>query len=396
MNPNTSPFPTGRLASLDAYRGFSMLLMASEGLRIPQVAAAFKDSTFWQKLAYQTDHVDWVGCSLWDLIQPSFMFMVGVAMPFSIASREAKGQSSSRMLLHAILRSFILVFLGIFLRSVGRVQTNFTFEDVLTQIGLGYTILFLLGRTTPKVQTIAAAVVLGGYWAAFAFYPLPPSGFDHATVGVPLDWQHLQGFAAHWGKNTNLAHDFDVWFLNLFPREKPFAYNGGGYLTLSFVPSLGTMIFGLLAGGWLKGGRPAAEKTWKLAAAGLLALAVGQALGALGICPVVKRIWTPSWAVFSTGWTCLFLAFFYGTLDWRSQRGWAFPLIVVGMNSITMYCMAHLIDDFVASSLKTHIGQGIFEVLGAVYSPIVQSAVVLFILWCICLWMHRRKIFLRI
>ena len=68
MNPSTGLLPTGRLASLDAYRGFSMLLMASEGLRIPQVAAAFEDSTFWQFLAYQTEHVDWVGCSLWDLI----------------------------------------------------------------------------------------------------------------------------------------------------------------------------------------------------------------------------------------------------------------------------------------------------------------------------------------
>src|SRR6266516_3154485 len=93
-----------RLSSLDAYRGFVMLLMASEGLGITQVARTFKESNVWQFLAYQTDHVQWTGCSLWDLIQPSFMFMVGVAMPYSLASRQAKGQPFWHLLLHALWR----------------------------------------------------------------------------------------------------------------------------------------------------------------------------------------------------------------------------------------------------------------------------------------------------
>ena len=76
----------------------------------------------------------------------------------------------------------------------------------------------------------------------------PPADFDLTWVGVPKDWPHLlTGFAAHWNKNTNFAAWFDQWFLNLFPREKPFVFNGGGYLTLSFIPTLGTMILGLLA-----------------------------------------------------------------------------------------------------------------------------------------------------
>jgi len=91
-----------RLTSLDAYRGFVMLLMASEGLGITQVARTLKESGFWQFLAYQTDHVAWRGCSLWDLIQPSFMFMVGVAMPYSLASRQAKGQPATQMFAHAL------------------------------------------------------------------------------------------------------------------------------------------------------------------------------------------------------------------------------------------------------------------------------------------------------
>jgi predicted acyltransferase len=98
-----------RLISLDAYRGFVMLLMASEGLYIGRVARQLPDSAFWQFLAHQTEHVPWRGCTLWDLIQPSFMFMVGVALPFSIASRRARGQEFSRMLLHALWRSVALI-----------------------------------------------------------------------------------------------------------------------------------------------------------------------------------------------------------------------------------------------------------------------------------------------
>jgi len=385
-----------RLTSLDAYRGFVMLLMASEGLGITQVARTFKESGFWQFLSYQTDHVQWGGCSLWDLIQPSFMFMVGVAMPYSLASRQAKGQPFGQMFLHALWRGLVLVFLGIFLRSVGRDQTNFTFEDVLTQIGLGYPLLFLLGWTKPKFQAGAAISILLLYWLAFALYPLPGPEFDYQKVGVSATWPHLHGFAAHWDKNTNFAAAFDQWFLNLFSRPKPFVFNGGGYLTLSFVPSLATMIFGLLAGGLLRSPEPAANKFWKLIGASAMGLLLGWALDASGLCPSVKRIWTPSWALFSGGWTCLLLAAFYGVIDIKGYAGWSFPLLVVGMNSIAMYCMAHLFERFIRDSFKIHLGRRVFEVFGTAYAPITERAAILLVLWLVCLWLYKRKIFLRI
>jgi predicted acyltransferase len=386
-----------RLLSLDAYRGFVMLLMASEGLRIGRVAQEFPDSTVWGFLAEQTEHVAWVGCSLWDLIQPSFMFMVGVALPFSIASRVYRGQTFGSMLGHAIWRSVALIALGIFLRSVGQRQTNFTFEDVLTQIGLGYPFLFLLGWVRNwRVQLSAACLILVGYWAAFAMWPLPPAGFDYQSVGVSADWKHLEGFAAHWDKNTNLAAAFDEWFLNLFPRQRPFVFNGGGYLTLSFIPSLATMILGLLAGQWLRSPAPALRKCGYLAAAGAACLVIGFALNATGICPVVKRIWTPSWTIFAAGWTCLLLAAFYAVIDLNGHRAWAFPLVVVGMNSIAMYCMAHLFDRFIGDSFRVHLGREVFELFGAPYAPMVQQAAVLLTLWLICWWMYRRKLFLKI
>src|SRR5262245_39826496 len=323
---------TVRLTSLDVFRGVTMLFMASEILDITSVARQFPSSSAARFLGWALDHRPWVGCAPWDLIQPAFMFMVGVALPFSLASRRGKGQTFGRMLTHSVFRALILIALGIFLRSQARPQTYFTFEDVLTQIGLGYVILFLLAWTKPRTQWIAAALILVGYWAAFALYPLPPAGFDTTTVGVRPDWpHHLTGFAAHWDKNTNLANRVDQWFLNLFPRESPFVFNGGGYLTLNFVPSLATMIFGLLAGGLLKSTMDDLEKVRRLAAFGLGGIVLGLALHWLGICPIVKRIWTPSWTVFSAGWVTLFLAGYYYLIDVRRAipRSWLLPFVVV-------------------------------------------------------------------
>jgi predicted acyltransferase len=303
-----------------------------------------------------------------------------------------------------VWRSLLLGLLGIFLRSVHRPQTYFTFEDVLTQIGLGYTFLFLLAWTKPKVQFMAAVLILVGYWAAFALYPLPGPDFNYQSVGVPVDWPHLTGFAAHWDKNTNLASAADQWFLNLFPREHPFVFNGGGYLTLNFVPSLATMIFGLLAGQFLRqasspgsaGASPYPRKVMTLLGVGIGCLALGALLDLTGICPSVKRIWTPSWAIFSTGWTCVLLATFYGVIDWQGYKLWAFPLVVVGMNSIAMYMMDHLWDGFIRNAWQVHFGKSVFNIFGAAYAPMTEMLLMLLVLWLFCYWMCRRRLFLRI
>ncbi len=394
---NVSAVKSSRLTSIDAYRGFVMLLMASEGLGFARVAAKFPENKFWHFLAYQTEHVEWLGCTLWDLIQPSFMFLVGVVLPFSIANRIAKNESFRRLLGHAIWRSFLLIALGIFLRSIGHKQTYFTFEDVLTQIGLGYTFLFLFAWTRPRTQFIAAILILIFYWAAFALYPQPPPDFDYAKVGVPADWPHLQGFAAHWDKNVNFAATADQWFLNLFPRESPFIFNGGGYLTLNFVPALATMIFGLLAGELLRSQKTPIEKVLRLFIAGIFCLALGKILDVTGICPSVKKIWTPAWTIFSTGWTCLFLAGFYAIIDLKGWKRWAFPLVVVGMNSIAMYVIAHIfLPGFILQSVKINFGQNIFVNTAGLYAPILERTVILFGLWLVTFWMYRRKIFLKI
>lgn len=395
-SPATSSF---RLGSIDAYRGLVMILMMAEVLRLRRVAQALPESGFWKFLAWHQSHVEWVGASLHDFIQPSFSFLVGVALPYSIASRAARGASPAQMTWHALWRALVLVLLGVFLRSTSRNLTNWTFEDTLTQIGLGYGLLFVLGFRPARDAWIALGAILAGYWAAFALHPLPGPAFDYAKVGVTKAWldaHGVTGFAAHWQKNSNLAWAFDTWWMNLFPREKPFLFNGGGYATLSFIPTLGTMILGLLGGLVLRSSRdPAAKLKW-FALAGGACLLAGAALGWLGLCPVVKRIWTPSWTLMSGG-ACLWtLGLAHWAIDLRGHRTWAFSLIVVGANSIAAYLIAHLFDAFIAKSLLTHLGAGVFRVFGPAYQPLLHGAATLFVMWLLLLWMWRRKLFLKI
>ncbi|MCW5979184.1 MAG: DUF5009 domain-containing protein [Bryobacteraceae bacterium] len=392
----TPPKPAVRNVAVDAYRGFVMLLMMAEVLQLARVARAYPGNWFWEFLAFNQSHVPWAGFSLHDLIQPGFSFLVGVALPYSIASRLAKGGTFGKLFLHALWRSALLVALGVFLRSMRSAQTNFTFEDTLAQIGMGYPFLFLLGFRRPRWQWIALAVILVGYWGAWALYPAPGPDFDYQRVGVPPDWQHFYtGFAAHWNKNANLGAAFDQWFLNLFPRSKPFVYNGGGYLTLSFIPTLGTMILGLFAGRWLRAAAPRipVKRLLLAAAAGV---AAGLLLHVSGICPIVKRIWTPSWTLFSGGLCFLHLAAFSWLIDLKGYRKWAYPLVVIGMNSIAAYMIAHLFGDFLAQSLRIHLGQDVFKLLGAQLELPMQGAAVLLCYWLILLWMYRRKLFLKI
>jgi heparan-alpha-glucosaminide N-acetyltransferase len=393
---STAPNPA-RLVSIDAYRGFVMLLMMAEVLALGCVARSLPESGFWAFLARHQSHAVWVGCSLHDLIQPSFSFLVGVALPFSLAARRARGQALGRVRLHAAWRALVLVLLGIFLCSVGAKQTNFTFEDTLTQIGLGYFALFLLGERSAKVQWTALVVILVGYWALFAFYPLPGPDFDWQRAGTSADWSgNLTGFAAHWNKNTNPAWAFDTWFLNLFPRQHPFTHNSGGYSTLSFIPTLGTMILGLIAGGWLRAGLPQRDLLLRLVLAGISGLALGWLLNATGICPNVKRIWTPTWVLFSGGWCFLLLGAFHFLTEGHGGWAWAFPLAVVGVNSIAAYCIAQVPVRFIESSLQTHLGEGLFLLLGAPYKPLLFGGCTLLIEWVVLYWMYRRKIFLKI
>ena len=398
--------PPARLVSLDAFRGLVMVLMVSAGLNIEAVYKAMtpeQRTPTWSYLAFQTNHPVWQSWSFWDLIQPGFMFMVGTAMAFSLASRRAKGQSFGRMLFHALWRSAVLVLLAVFLSADKQnPRTNWVFTNVLAQIGLGYTFLFLVAWLKPRWQVVATVVILVGYWAVFALYPAMPADANPRAYDLPANWIRLSGFEAHWEKNANAAAAFDQWFLNLFPRQSPYKFNQGGYQTLNFVPSLATMICGLLAGEWLRRrDRAPATKFGGLVAGGAVAFGIGWVIHTLGWCPLVKHIWTPSWAVFSAGLVAAGLAAFYLIIDVARLRAWAKPLVVVGMNSIAIYYISQQFKPFVRENVKRHFGNAYDNLSwlftnSNLYAPMFEAGIFLLFAWAIVWWMYRQRAFIRI
>ena len=301
------------------------------------------------------------------------------------------------MLLHTMWRSLLLIGLGIFLRSTDGPITNYTFEDTLTQIGLGYTFAFLFTFVRARWQWISLAAILFAYWLAWALYPAPEqisTGRQSAShpIGMSIS---ISGFAAHWNKNSNFGQAFDVWFLNLFPRTRPFVFNGGGYLTLSFIPTLGTMLLGVIAGRWFHEAAPRLPLRRFAIAAGVL-MSAGLLLHFTGICPIVKRVWTPSWTIWSGGVCFVFLAAFSWLIDVKKNQKLAFPLVVVGMNSIAAYLIAHLWEEFILNTYRIHLGMRVLNAFGTALEPFVLGVLTMAAYWLILYWMYRKRIFIRI
>jgi predicted acyltransferase len=398
--PYAAPKPE-RLRSLDTYRGFLMTVLATSAFQIHKLAPQVRKGPVWNFLSYQFSHPEWRSCSFWDLVQPSFMFMVGVAVPYSVAARRAKGDRPREIVLHALWRSLILILLGVFCSSNGAKQTDWTFVNVLSQIGLGYTFLVLLEGKGLRIQVLALTGILVGYWLCFALYPVSSPQTDWASIGVKSDACRFSGFAAHWNMNANFGRAFDLWFLNLFPPHD-FKYNAGGYSTLNFIPSTATMLVGVMSGELLRGPRGSMDKLKLLLASGAGCFAISilcdpQILpfiqDAWVLCPIVKKIWTPSWALFCSGWTLWILGGFYALVDIAGYKKWTFPFVVVGMNCTAMYLMWQMFKGWVSQSIRTHFGHALFD---TAYGPIWASLAWTFVLWLICLWMYRRKIFLKV
>jgi predicted acyltransferase len=366
--------------------------MASSGFGIAQIAKAYPDSGFWELLRYNTSHAAWIGGGAWDMIQPAFMFMVGMALPFSSSRRTAEGQDQRKLWLHTFWRAFVLVALGVFLSTSAGSRPNFIFPNVLAQIGLGYVFLTLLVGRGWKVQLGAIGVIAAATWGAFVLTPIASPATDYKALGVTDPAQILSGFWGHWNMGANFAASFDQWFLNLFPREKPFVFNSGGYQTLNFVPALITMILGLMAGENLRSVKTDGEKLkWLLKAGGIclvLALLTGTT-----ICPVIKKLWTPSWALYSGAVVLWAFALFYWFIDIKGHKAWTFPLVVVGMNSIAIYVAYQLTAGWIRSVGKTWLGSGLFE---GTYGALASSLLVLGVLWTFCYWLWKRKVFIRI
>ena len=378
MSSDEQPAKNERLLSLDVYRGTVMLLLATSGLGLAK-AAKQGEGAFAEFLVFNGSHPQWnsqfafLGVSVWDLIQPAFMFIVGVSMPFSYEKRARLGQSYGSRMRHAWTRAILLTLLGVFLQSRWG-DTNWLFTNVLSQIGLGYGFLFFLVGRSWKTQFTAGAAVLVGYYILMVLLP-----------------RGLESWRAHFANGTSLPQQFDLWFLNLFPREKPF--DGHAYSTLNFVPSFVTMLMGLMAGQLLKRGeKSGGQKVKMLTIAAIILWIVGAILG-VTICPVVKKLWSPSWALFSGGYAIGLLALFYWIIDVKKWNKWVFPFVIVGLNPLAMYLMGMLSKEFVRANLHRHLPDFVF--VGPV-APIVEACLIALIFWLVLWWMFRNKVFLRL
>ncbi len=351
----------GRLVSLDAYRGFIMLLLVSGGFGLSSLKAV----PGWAWLAAQVDHAAWEGCTFWDLIQPAFTFMVGVAMPFSLARRAAQGATRMQMFRHVAYRAFILVVLSNIFSNwdAGPGPLRLQFINVLCQIAFGYLLCFFILRLRFAGQVAAALAMLAGYWALFAAFPGP---------------------LGPWSQTGNIGAVVDLHILG---------YNYSGYYTtINFIGNAVTILFGCWTGLLLRTGKSHATKLRILVACAAAAIALGLAFEPLN--PMIKRLWTASFTFYSAGWVILMLVAFYWVMEIRQKVRWAFPFLVLGTNSIFVYSLGQIgIGDWLNHGLASFTGN--FKVFGEL-GAIPQQILVLAALWYVCYWLYCRKIFFKI
>ncbi|RMG35487.1 MAG: DUF5009 domain-containing protein [Planctomycetota bacterium] len=389
-----------RLVSLDAFRGFIMLTLAAKGFGFartagnlghwPEPAAQGIAAKIWYALAFHTTHPPWnsqfhlIGCSYWDLVQPAFMFMVGVAMPYSYAGRHARGDSPLKITLHAAWRSIVLVLLGVFLQTRNGDGRNRLLTNVLSQIGLAYFPVFLLLGCSFHIQFIAAVVVLVGYWTLMVCWPVPTSLSQAAIQSLHDVSLAAGGLAPHFAKHANVAAAFDFWLLG----ER----NPGGYATLNFIPSAVTILLGMMAGRLLREPKTDGEKLRHLLSGAVICMTLAVA-ASFTVCPVIKRIWTPAFTLYSGAWVLAMLALFYWLVDVRGSKWWTFPLIVLGTNPLAIYLMSMLLSHWIAQQLTVYLGDQWFT---GPYGPTVEALAVLTVLWLAGWYMYRHRIFIRV
>ncbi len=363
MNPAPiAPASTKRLESLDAYRGLIMFTLLCGG-----IFHSLKGHPVWNWLFVQNEHVAWEGCVYWDLIQPSFMFMVGVAMPFAFARRASLGDSWGRQLRHVLIRAFNLCAIGILLDHFGAQKIQIGFIRVLQQIAAGYVLaFFVLGRSF-WTQGLAAALILAGYQLLWMFNPWNGPGGPWA-----------QG-------NENLGSAFDLWMLG--------RNYSGFYVGLNAIPSTATIILGVMAGQLILRTTDPRRTCRVLLISRLAGIVLGLAVSPWF--PLIKRIWTPSFALYAGGWTTLMLLAFYWSIEVMNWKKWALPLVVVGTNSIAAYVLGNAFGGWFRSASGAWIGW-LKAPLGDVWFPVLQHSLFAAAAWGLLWWLHRRRIFFKL
>jgi predicted acyltransferase len=346
-----------RLVSLDVYRGLIMLLMISRVV-LPS-PEKHPDLAF---LLAQFDHLDWQGMVLWDLIQPAFLFIVGMAIPFSIANRLDRGIKMSQVFRHVLYRAFILLLLGQILYSIATKQLVFQLINPLVQIAFASVLTFVILQTSLRSQVAAAACLLFGHWMLFLLFPGSEGPFSKDNVGSVMDRAVL-------GSN--------------YP---------GHYVLISFIGSTITTLFGAWLGLLLLK-RPSHDHALRILAIAAAAAFIGG-LAMQPFNPIVKRLWTSSFTLMSSGWIILLFLIIYWLVEVKRLRRLAFPFVIVGMNAIFIYCASTMLQFWMLDSLRIFTGP--LHHIGSLAPGVANAILAMFLYWYLCYWLYDKKVFVRI
>ena len=325
------------------------------------------EGSFIYVIAEQFHHHPWNGLRFWDLIQPYFMFIVGVAIPFSVANRKRRGQTQSQLTKHAVRRSFLLLFFGWALYCIGPGKIEWRFQNVLAQLAVTYIIAFLLMNKPAKWQLIVSFLLLAVTEVIYRTFPV--EGFNHPFVA-----------------NENFGTWLDLQYGGADLR--------GHWVSFNAIPTTAHTIWGVLAGKLLMSKRSANQKLKILLIAGVIGVVVGYALNP--VTPIIKRISTSSFVIVSGGWALLTLAFSYWLIDMRKRQKWSLFFRVVGLNPLFIYLFAHVGGADFLETVVHPFTYALFSWMGTLTASILTSSIVLFMLWYICYWMDRKKIYIRI
>jgi predicted acyltransferase len=362
----------GRVASLDALRGFDMFWIIG-GDAIVRSLPAITDAPWTRFLARQVEHNAWAGFTFYDLVFPLFLFIIGAVFPFSLLKRVETGKARGRVYLHIVKRTLILILLGLMAGGVLRFDfANMRWTGVLERIGLCYFLVAILVLNT-KVRTQVGVFVgiLLLYWAAMALIPVPGHG-----AGVMTPEGSLHSYIDQKVMPGRISAEF---------------YGPGDSLgPISTFPAACSLLLGVFAGYWLKSNRSGRRKTLGLVAGGIFCLAVGYLWGM--VFPIIKHIWTSSYVMWAGGWCLLLTALFYWVIDVRGWSRWAFFFVVIGTNAILVYFGQEVVDfDGIAKFFLL----GVHQHAGLI-APLVIPIGALAAKWLSLRFLYRHKIFFKV
>jgi predicted acyltransferase len=359
---------SNRILSIDVFRGITLFLLVGEftGL-FNLITHDSLDGSFLYSFGENFHHHNWNGLRFWDLIQPYFMFIVGLSLPFAVANRQKKGSSNSEISRHTIKRSLILLLLGWGLYCIGPGKITFYFQNVLAQIAVTYMIAYLIMKKSIAFQIIFSLALLVITEITYRFFWM--EGFDHPFV---------------------IHQNFGTWLDMLYGGE-----SSGGWVSINAIPTTAHTIWGVVVGKLLMNDKTPINKLRILLISGVGMILIGYLMDSFT--PIIKRIATSSFVIVSGGWTIFTLAVLYWIVDILNLKGtWTTFFSIIGMNSLFIYLFAHVGGaDFIETIIHP-FSYAIFDHLSDLFAKIITSILVWAGLWGICYWMYKRKLFIKI